>query len=165
MILESILSGGALGFLGSIGTGILDYFKQKEQNKHELAMLGAQRALIEAQGANAVALENVKNFGLSYDSDKSTYAQASSMTGFLGILANLLLVLVDFLRGFTRPGMSWYLVLSSSLIGLYAFEQSGLDKVFLKGIAEQTAAGCLELSSACVLWWFGTRSIRAAGKR
>ena len=165
MILASLLSGSALGLLGSVGTGILDYFKQKEQNKHALAMMGAQRALIEAQGSSALAIENAKNFGASHESDKSTYANQQAMTGWMGLLFNFLMAIVDFLRGFTRPGMTWFFILSSTLVCLWAFERVGVDTVFLKRVLEISIAALIELTGICVTWWMGARSIQRLGNK
>src|SRR3990167_6002525 len=105
---SSLLSGSVIGLLGSVGTGVLDFFKQKEKNKHELAMLSAQKSLVEAQGASAVSIENAKSFGQSFDVDKATYANQAGFVGWQGLIFNLLMVIVDFLRGFTRPGLTWY---------------------------------------------------------
>lgn len=164
MVLSSLISGSVLGILGSVGTGVLDYFKQKEKNKHELAMMGAQKALIEAQGANAVSLEAAKNFGKSHDSDEARYVNKEAITGWLGLLFNFLMVLVDFLRGWTRPGMTWYFVLASTVVCLWSFERAGVDDAFLKKIVEVSIATLLELTGVCVTWWFGARGIQRLGK-
>ena|SRR3990167_3068956 len=163
--LGSLLSGSVLGIFGAVGTGVLDFFKEKQRNKHELEMLSAQRDLIEAQGKNAVTLENAKNFGASHESDKATYANQEAMTGWTGLVFNFLMAIVDFLRGFTRPGLTWYFTILSTLLAIYALETVGVDAELLKRVAEYAVAAALELTGVCVTWWFGQRSIEKMGKK
>ena len=115
-VASSLFSGVQTGVLGALATGILGYFKEKQEHKHKLAMLTAQIGIINAQGANAIALENAKALAASYDTDKAAYSDTSKLTGFLGLLAGFLGVWTDFVRGITRPGILWYLMFYLTLL-------------------------------------------------
>lgn len=157
--LSSVLGGSFLGIAGVLGTGILDFLKQKQKDKHDLEMLQAQKDLILAQGANAVNLEDAKSFGASHESDKATYSNPQGMTGWLGMLLQFLMVGVDFLRGFTRPGMTWYLTFISTLLGVHAIVTVGLSLELLSSIVVRSVDTALNLTSFSVTWWFGSRGI------
>lgn len=164
-MLGSLLSGSFLGIFGAVGTGVLDFLKEKQRNKHELDMLIAQRDLVKAQGENAVSLENAKNFSASHESDKAAYSNPAAASGFLGVVFNALMILVDFLRGFTRPGLTWYFVILSTVACVYAIETVGITEELLTKIVESCVAACIELMSLCVTWWFGARSIKQMGRK
>lgn len=163
--LSNILGGSILGIFGSLGTGVLDYLKQKQANKHAIDLVMANKALIEAQGANAVAIENAKAFQASLASDRATYTDKVPPDGIPGFLLALLMVVVDFLRGFTRPGLTWYFTCVATVLGIYAFKKVGFDDLFLKELVKSSVGILLELLSICVTWWFGNRSIEKMSKR
>jgi len=140
----SILSGGTLGIFGAIGTGVLDFFKTKQANKHELEMIAAQSALIEKQGNSQAALELLKLAGASYENDKATYQGAG---------------MVDTIRGLVRPTLTAFLVAVAAIIALWAFKRVSLDSVTVDEIAKFSVEICLNLASMAVTWWFGSRGI------
>lgn len=160
MVLSSILGGSALGFLGSAVTGVIDYLKQKEQNKHQLAMLQAQKDLVNAQGANAVSLENAKNFGISNENDQATYFKGQIPSGVTGIILSFLMIFVDFLRGFTRPGITWFLIIATTLLGVEALSQTEFTPEFITGISHAVIGMLLDLVSLCVGFWFGGKTVK-----
>ena len=157
--LTSLLGGSFLGIFGVLGTGVLDFLKQKQQNKHALEMLQAQKDLILAQGANAVSLEDARSFGASHESDRATYSNPAGMTGYLGLLLQFLMVIVDFLRGFTRPGITWYLVFISTLLGVHAIVEVGFSDKLLESVVIRSVDTALSLTAFSVTWWFGSRGI------
>lgn len=160
MVLTSLLSGSVFGLLGSVGGGILDYLKTKEQNKHQLAMLNAQKDLINAQGANAVALEHAKSFAISNESDQATYFKGSLPTGAAGVLLSFLMVIVDFLRGFTRPGITWYLIAAATFVAVDCMHQTEFTQEFISKTAYASIALLLDLVALCVGFWFGGKTIK-----
>ena len=164
MILESLLSGSVLGIFGSLGGGVLDFLKQRQQNKHEIELINARKGLVEAEGANAVALADAQNFAASHESDKSTYANQAGMTGWLGLLFNFLMATVDFARGITRPGITWTLFLESSLVAIYALLRTNFPDEFWADIAVRCINSLLFLTETSVVWWMGSRAIRYAGQ-
>lgn len=140
----SLLSGGALGVFGAVGSGVLDYFKTKERNKQELAVISAQKDLILAQADSATLLETIKMMGASYENDKATYVGA----GF-----------VDTVRGLLRPAVTVYLVAITTGLAVWAFRRVGLEQAVVAEIAKFAVYTCLDLTGLCVAWYFGARQI------
>ena len=160
----SVLGGSQLGGIGVIANGVISLFSQKQKDKHELEMLQTQIALVTAQGANAVTIENAKAFSRSFDSDKATYVERRP-AGWLGLLFDALMTFVDFMRGITRPGLCWYYTLVTSAVCFYAFQRVGVDDAFLKRMVELSLGCLLEMAAVSGTYWFGTRSLqRLAGK-
>lgn len=142
---SSLLTGGTLGILGAIGTGVLDIFKTKEKNKHDLAMITANIELAKASGNNLAVIEAIKLAGSSYEHDKAAYVNA----GF-----------VDIIRGLVRPILTTYLVVISSILAIWAFRKVGVEPVVVAEISKYSVSTCLELTSICIVWYFGSREIR-----
>jgi len=143
--LSSLLSGGTLGIFGAIGTGILNYHRTKQKNAHALAVMAAQKEQIVAAGQSQAVIEQLKMAAASYDHDKATYADAGT---------------VDAVRGLTRPILTAYMVLWTTVIASVALYQVGLEKEFMKQIAEFAVKINMNLTGICVVWWFGGREQR-----
>jgi hypothetical protein len=79
----------------------------------------------------------------------------------IGPLTGFLLVLLDFLRGVVRPGLTVYLCAITTLIYVEA-------RAIMAGVSFATADAMrvhdlivntiMYLTTTCVLWWFGTRN-------
>ncbi len=144
----AILTGGATGLLGTVFSGVFDYFKQKQRNQHTLAMMMEERktmeleihgrervAVIEAESAQDIAAS--KTFAASYQSDQAHYSKGDHPA----------LVWVDVTRGLIRP------ILTVALVALVA-------KFYFTADVESQhhiVATVLYITTAAVLWWFGTR--------
>lgn len=148
-LLSSLLAGGATGVIGASLGSVVEFFKQKQKNEHELALMQAERenmaleiqgrervATIEAESAEAV--EASKAFVASIAADRATYSDGRSA----------LLVWVDVVRGMTRP------VLTTLLVMLVCVMWFTTDNDQLR---MQIVATVLYVTTAAVLWWFGSR--------
>lgn len=182
-LLSSIFSGGITGLLGVAFQRFFDFLKVKQELQlkklemdHEVAMRREDAAImaqewaartkvaeIETAGRENVAAENA--FAASFAMEPKQYSakvQLGPVTGFM-------LVLLDFLRGIVRPGLTIYLCAITTLIYIEA-------RAVLSGVAVLTNSEALEvhnlivstilyLTTTCVLWWFGTRNKgKAPGK-
>lgn len=150
--LGSILSGGALGVFGAIGSGYLEYKKTQEANKHQLAVISAQKDLALAQGQNTVLLETIKLMGASYENDKEAYTSTKLFS-------------VDGYRGTLRPNITYLLVGLAIFLAVWAFRRVGLEVEVVKEIARYAVYTCLDLSALCVSWYFGSRQIDKINRR
>ncbi len=140
--LSSVFSGGALGTIGTIGTGILDFYKMKQQNAQDLAVRAAQLEILKVTGHNEETIAAIKALESSYDADKATYGEKPG--------------LVDTVRGLTRPLLTMYLVLISTILGIWAFGRVTFAETIME-IAKGCIEMCLFLTSVAVVWWFGDR--------
>ena len=174
-ILGSIFSGGITGLLGVAFQRFFDFLKIKQEiamrkldHEHEVNMrridgeLMAQEwaartqvATIEATSKETVAAETscAASFGME-PKQYSARANIGPVTGFL-------LVLLDFLRGVVRPGLTVYLCAITTLIYIEARAiMAGVSFVTADAILvhDRIISTILYLTTTCGLWWFGTRN-------
>jgi hypothetical protein len=150
---SGITGGGVIGAAAALATGYLDLKKKQVENKHQLDMLSAQKELVLAQGQNAVALEKSKATAASYENDRANYGE------------NLLGRIADFFRAIQRPGITDWLLLLSTGIVCYALWKTPLANEAWADIARVGVYACLDTSSFCISWWFGSRQIEKIGRK
>lgn len=150
--LASILSGGALGVLGAVGNGVLDYFKTKEKNKHELAVISAQKELALVNKDSAIILETIKLSAASYENDKEAYV-------------NTKLFSVDGYRGTLRPNVCYFLLITATYLTWWCVKKTGLNPEVMAEIAIYGTYTCMNLAATTVSWYFGTRQMDKLTRR
>lgn len=174
----SAAAGGVTGLLGVIASKIGDYFTVKQKNAFDLAMrdkdmaiaqIEADREVTIAKDTNAANMEiaEAKVQEASYDADKAQYLthdmveHAPSSAQWIVTIA---LGLVDFVRGMTRPGLTLYLCILTTIMylqmraivtmsGQQAFTPADAVKVIVLIVD-----AVIYLTTVCVTWWFGSRS-------
>lgn len=173
-VVGSILGGGVTGILG-IGLQKVFEFKTKKleielemrKGEHEIAMIQAQAAVMAQEWAarskiatveaeSAMYVEDSKTFAASYNEPKK-YSEGVHYSKGQGWL----LLLLDFIRGIVRPGLTIYLCVLTTLLYLHAHKMLGeiaIGPDQAISLVNQIIETVLYLSSACVLWWFGIRS-------
>ena len=145
-MLASLLSGSFLGVFGSIGTGVLNFFKQRQANKHELDVLAAQKDLALIAGNNNLILEAFKTLQSSYGVDTATYQGANFPS-------------VDWWRGMVRPITLLFLVVMSTILALWAFKKVGIGSMLTENIVEHAVKSVYEFTGLAIGWYFGSRSL------
>lgn len=148
----SIFSGGALGVVGALGSGIVDMLKTKEANKQQLAVIAAQRDLALAEGVSEAKLEMIKLIGGSYENDKATYVGTKLFS-------------VDGYRGTFRPNACYLLLGLSIWLTIRAISKVGITDETLNEVAQFAVFTCLNLTATCVSWWFGSRQMDKLRKK
>lgn len=142
----------------------LDLKAQQARQSFELAMRDKDHQYMLAEAANAIALAEVnaakerdiagyQALTASYANDRATYSNDRDLSrGQLWLL-----VLVDFVRGMTRPGLSWILV---GFLGwlLWSLPAQSTE---LQTVIDSVRA----LASTAVGWWFAARGNSASAKR
>jgi len=160
MILDSImavLGGGATGVIGSLATHVTDYFKQKEANKHELAMANLhiqERQMEFDQQTKVVSIEAEKDMNLS--------AEQSFQASYAADKASYGIWFVDFIRGLVRPALTVYLiVLANMILAKIVFLEAAMhamnqDQIYT--LVSDIINAIMYLTTTAVLWWFGSRT-------
>jgi len=146
--IASVLTGGITGLIGTAVSGVVEYFKTKQRNAHELAMIQAERetlqleiagrervAEIESESARDISAS--ESFRESLRADIARYSSGDSPW----------LVGVDVVRGLVRPVLTLGLVAFTAWI--YATAPESME--------DQVTSTVLYVCTAAVLWWFGTR--------
>lgn len=179
-IFGSIFAGGATGLIGVAVQRIADYQNrkldiesQKSKQDHEVAMKNADAAIMEKEWAARtrvaeVELEGKKEqadgegFAKSFGMEPPKYAEGKLSTGQLWIM-----VVLDFLRGIVRPGLTIYLAVITTKIYLHAHAMLmtyGITMTSTQALdlVKLIISTILYLFTTCVLWWFGTRNRQQA---
>ena len=171
----SIFGGGVTGLLGAALTRYGDYknkqlemqFQESRQSheielrKEDAKMLKLEWdsrekiALVEAESREDVAKSN--SFQTALTSEPRQYANVGKFTK----TQNLIMVILDFIRGVIRPGLTLYLCGITTAVYLQAGDiikaqpipvQSSID------MYSQISGTILYLTTTCILFWFGIRN-------
>lgn len=163
-ILGSILSGGATGLLGTAIQRYADHKNKKldiqlkaQEQAHELAVFKARSEMAAAEWAGKMDVEDSKAFNTSLTSEPKVYSEGTARTP----AQNWLMVILDFIRGIIRPGLTLYLCTITTVI--YHEASSLLNAGFILPemayeLVHNIVNTILYLTTTCVLWWFGTRN-------
>ena len=94
----------------------------------------------------------------SYDNDRAAYLDPSAQK--TSKFARTMFTIVDSVRGLIRPILTLYMVVLATMMFVWAQRLAG-DKAITPDAAVQLigqiVATILYLTTACVLWWFGSR--------
>lgn len=147
MILET-LAGALTGGLGAIVPAIVDYYKTRQANEHELAMMQEQR--IAAKELASLKLEEI---GAQADADQTrlAYAFQPPTTGIR---------IIDAINALVRPSITyWYFGLYAGLkISLMAAAYAG-GLPLLSVIPHVWTEADMGMFAAIMAFWFGSRAL------
>ena len=131
-LLTNASSGGLIGTVGGIATGVLNYFKTRQEHAFRIEEMKLGASLAAAKTAGDIAL--------------TREAGAASATW------------VSDLRGFTRPGLTWFFtfalfaIIATSLLNpKWLAEAPALLTFGITMVADTTGM--------MIAWWFGSRQI------
>ncbi len=174
---ESLLTGGLTGVFGAIFTQIADFFKRKQELKHEVELRRLDIEIMDkeweyrnrqaaVEGEVEMAKSADRLFEASYSADSARYCDPSKLSS----ASAMLLVFVDVVRGLIRPALTIYLIWlvadtrsEINTIIKNAGGMTALDMSQAFTIYNSTIEMVLYLAATCVAWWFGTRSTLSNG--
>lgn len=165
--LASLLSGGLTGIVGSLATGLMSYFKQKEINRHTIEMrkldmqlaqmqIDSEKDIANIDKEKAIETEEVKAFRTSM-SDTTLYAGETIRNHRVW---GVFYMLLDFIRGGLRPVMTIYLVVLTTYIYNDLQAMLGQQAIPVEEaieIVRYIINAIVYLTMTVILWWFGTR--------
>jgi uncharacterized membrane protein len=179
--IAAVASGGITGLLGIGLQRAFDWLgererakREKQQQEHQVNMLranaevqaqewAARTRMAETEAAGRQAVAEQEAFAASFRLEPERYAVGARPKGWIGAAGWFLMVLIDFIRGFVRPGLTVYLCAITTLIYFEAkalLERYGMvipaDMAF--DLVKQIILTILYLTTTCILWWFGTRN-------
>lgn len=164
----AILTGGATGIAGAGLQFLGNYFKDKQDKKHQLEMrklemdsmkLEADLALSKSQqeAEATMALAEQHAFEKSFDNDRATYTPANGVDP----RATWFLVCIDFIRGLVRPLITlWFVYLLADLQAQVFRLTGGLETLpatALEQLFNNIILTILYIATTVILWWFGSR--------
>lgn len=163
MDLGTILSGpiGAIfGAVGAIGGKIVDYKMKQLDNEFQLQMRDkdmaqaraeaeAKYAITRLEGDTQLAIRDLDNLQTSAANDKATYGD------------NTLGRIVDFLRGITRPIITYAAMVLVFHVSWVSLRTGGLNGEQVERMLNEV----LFMSGVAITWWFGTRPSTRNGRK
>jgi hypothetical protein len=171
--------GGITGLLGGIVNRIADYKMTKERHKHEQVMaendfaylkLETERDIQVAREQANIAREQagLDAMAKSYEADQRKYLEAGMLKDAHPYISGAIAVamaFVDFVRGMTRPGLTLYLCILTTLIyfnmqGLLKELDVEFDADKAANIVAMLVDAVIYLTTMAVGWWFATRAKR-----
>lgn len=137
-LLFNAAGGGLVGGLLHLGTSFFEVWRKKKDAEVEIMLMDAKVAAAEKEAAwNAFAKSQEPSGGM----DIPPAASPFMVNVYLG---------VDALRNFTRPGLTWALL----LVLVYVFSVS--PEVARVRMLDEIVFG----SFTALFWWFGSRYSR-----
>lgn len=137
-----------------------DLAELEQKRELEIAKLGADSAerLATLQATTRIEESADLNYRASLDADRANYLTPAAQQG--GV--RWLMAAVDFLRGITRPAITWasMALLTAMLQWLWSLQRSGmlvLSPSDLMLLAKEVVFTSTYIVSMCITWWFGVR--------
>lgn len=181
--LGALALGGAGGIFGLLGglfkIGVAAWEKKKEQERdielarinasHEENMAEKRLAEIEAEAKHAAQLAQttaakevdvatLKAIGVAYENDRATFATGEKAK------ESFLFLLVDFVRGITRPVLTWVLILWGIGFSAWLWMNVPQEVVYSPKFLEMTLYRMIDAlifsMTAAVSFWFVSRQPR-----
>ena len=180
----SAIAGGILGAVGGVFQKWMDYRQQirlaelqgaekDKERAHDLAVMkmeaekAASIAAIQEEGEIRVADLSALQESIKGEAAGATWstAWAGKLSGVWAGIAGMLLVVVDMVRGLTRPGITLFLVLMVAGMFWQTSKQAGaLTTTDAAEIYKTIIDMTLFLASTAVSWWFGSRGMAVRGQ-
>jgi hypothetical protein len=178
--LGSAAFGGITGLFGGIINRIADHYTTKERHKHEQLMLDKNTKYLQLETerdvqvakeqANAIKEKSgLDAMAKSYDADRATYFDAKMIDGLpplAKVIIAAFMAFVDFVRGLTRPGITLYLCVLTTIMymeqkTILAQLQISPDPLMALGVTRDLVHAVIYLTTMAVGWWFATRTKQA----
>jgi len=145
-ILGNVASGGVLGLLGTVVSESIGFFRRKQEFTQRLALAQDERETLKLK-ADVTAAEMAGLLAKAREEGASN-AFIASQRAEAAIKGEA--KWVSTLRGFTRPGITWYgLVLTTAFV---IFPPSST-------IGQELAVTVNIYTGMMISWWFGQRAI------
>jgi hypothetical protein len=178
-VASSILGGGVTGLFGVAVQRIFDYKNKhldieanEKKYAHEINSKRVDAEIMQQEWAARTRVAEIEVEGRSDVAQSEAFSKSfnepvrysESVKPSKG--QGWMLVILDFIRGIVRPGLTIYLCVVTTMIYLqaHALLGTGVDPKEALELVKMIVGTELYLCTTCVLWWFGTRNKGAAPK-
>lgn len=163
-LVMSVLTGGATGLIGTVISGGMKFFENKQKHGHELAIMEMEikQMGVEAQIAKDVAELEMegKDRTAAWAALEASYKESTSR---MSTGESAWLVMVDVVRGLMRPVITLgLLIMIGAIYFTVAVDLVGPDGTPMTVFIINTV---LYVGTTAVLWWFGTRNLSPSPRR
>lgn len=157
-LLAGVLSGGLTGLLGTVISGGMKFFENKQKHAYELAVMDKEMQQMDKEAEIA---RDIKELDMESRDNEAAWAALSASykesTARMSSGDSPWLVLVDVVRGLMRPAITLgTLSLMAVIYFTVAEGMVGPDEIPVQVTIIQTV---LYIATTAVLWWFGTRNL------
>lgn len=172
-IFSSVLGGGVTGILGVVVQRIADYKNKQldlqlnsQKQEHEIALKRIDAEIMAHEWASRTSIASTEAstqmdvaesqaFAASFN-EPVKYSSEVKPTPAQGWM----FVLLDFIRGIVRPGLTIYLCVLTTLIYMESRSLMGgsVDPMEASKLLHEVVGTVLYLTTTCLLWWFGVRN-------
>jgi len=154
----SVLTGGATGLIGTVISGGMKFFENKQKHAYELDVMEME---IKQMNVEAAIAKDIKELDMEGKDRQAAWAslQASykESTSRMSKGDSAWLVMVDVVRGLMRPVITLgLLIMIGAIYFTVAVDLAGPDGVPMRVFIINTV---LYVGTTAVLWWFGTRNL------
>ena len=172
-LFSSFFGGGLAGLIGAVVQRFFEYKSKqleitanKDKYAHELLMRDADAKIMQAEWAAKIRVAEVEAAGKEGAADAEAFAASFkeptrySESAPITTTQTWLLVGLDVVRGLVRPGLTLYLSAITTVIfvqALILMEKGGYSTADAAVLVVRVVDTILYLTTACVLWWFGSR--------
>ena len=146
-LLTNASSGGLIGTVVGIATGVLNYFKTRQEHAFRIEEMKLGASLAAAKTAGDIALTREAGAASAFTASQQADAAITGTSTW-----------VSDLRGFTRPGLTWFFtfalfaIIATSLLNpKWLAEAPALLTFGITMVADTTGM--------MIAWWFGSRQI------
>jgi len=152
-LLLGVVSGGATGLIGSVLSGAVKFFTDRQNQAHELAKMDMELKHMDKEAEIAKSIQELKLEGEesanAWKGLEASYQEAARRwsSGDSGWI-----VAVDVVRGMMRPFLTLFLVVLTTAI-FFTLAGEGTS------VHNQIVATILYLTSLALSWWFADRQI------
>ena len=171
---SSVVGGGLTGIVGVVVQRWADYRNKKldieaskDRYAHEINLKRVEGEIMAHEWAARTRIADVETAGRSDVADSQAFAasfnepQRYSADVRPNRGQSWLLVILDFIRGIVRPGLTLYLCVLTTLIYFHireALKGDPLDQAQMAELLKLVIGTVLYLCTSCILWWFGVRN-------
>ncbi len=153
-IILNASTGGVLGLLGGLATGVLNFFQTKQANAHQLLMKKEEREMATLIG-NIRQAEFAADFAKLREQGAADAFTESQRAGNRGRSHWL----VDALRDSTRPLLTWFF----TFLTTWLIVATGMGWLVMENVTDPllqySAVACVNTTMMMHAWWFGQRQI------
>lgn len=157
-LILGVLSGGVTGLIGTVISGGMKFFENRQKHGHELAIMEMEMQQMDKEAEIARDIKELdmegKDRTAAWHALEASYKESTSR---MSTGDSAWLVMVDVVRGLMRPVITLgLLVLMAVIYFTTAAELAGPNGTPMTVSIIQTV---LYVGTTAVLWWFGTRNL------
>ena len=157
-LIASVLTGGATGLIGTVISGGMKFFENRQKHSHELAIMEMEMKQMDKEAQIAKDIKELdmegKDRAAAWSALEASYKES---TARMSSGDHPALVWVDVVRGLMRPLITVGLLVLIAVI-YFQLSESLLapDGTPMEVFVINTV---LYVGTTAVLWWFGTRNL------